>query len=49
MAKEKRKLARQLKKVYDYEPTQRSEDSIQRAIIRERQARRGGELLFNDN
>jgi hypothetical protein len=49
MAKEERKLAKQFKKLYGYEPTQRSEDSIQRAIIREREAREAGELFFIDN
>jgi hypothetical protein len=49
MAKEERKLAKQFKKMYGYEPTQRSEDSIQRAIIREREAREAGELFFIDN
>ena len=49
MAKEERKLARQFKKAYGYEPTQRSEDSIQRAIVREREAREAGELFFIDN
>ena len=48
-AKEKRKLARQFKKVYGYEPTQRSEDSIQRAIVREREAGEARELFFIDN
>jgi hypothetical protein len=46
---EERKLAKQFKKVYGYEPTQRSEDSIQRAIVREREAREAGELFFIDN
>ena len=49
MAKEERKLARQFKKVRGYEPAQRSEDSIQRAIVREREARETGELFFIDN
>ncbi len=46
MAREERKLTRQ---VYGYEPTQRPEDSIQRVIIREREARDAGELFFIGN
>ena len=38
-AKQERKLAKQFKKVYGYEPTQRSEESIQRAIANEEAAR----------
>ena len=49
LAKEERKLARQFKKVYGYEPTQRSEESIQRAIASEEAARQAGELFFIDN
>ena len=49
MAKEERKLAKQFKKVYGYEPTQRSEESIQRAIANEEAARQAGELFFIDN
>lgn len=47
-AKEERKLAKQFK-VYGYEPTQRSEESIQRAIANEEAARQAGEVLFVDN
>jgi hypothetical protein len=49
LAKEERKLARQFKKVYGYEPTQRSEESIQRAIANEEAARQAGQLYFVDN
>ena len=49
LAKEERKLARQFKKLYGYEPTQRSEESIQRAIANEEAARQAGELFFVDN
>ena len=49
MAKEERKLARQFKKVDGYDPTQTSEDSIQRAIVRESEAGDAGELCFIDN
>ena len=49
MAKEERKLARQFKKVYGYEPTQRSEESIQRVITNKEAAKQVGELFFIDN
>ena len=49
IAKEERKLAKQFKKIYGYEPTQRSEESIQRAIANEEAARQAGELFFIDN
>jgi hypothetical protein len=49
LAKEERKLARQFKKLYGYEPTQRSEESIQRAIANEEAARQAGEPFFIDN
>ena len=39
LTKEERKLARQFKKIYSYEPTQRSKESIQRAIANEEAAR----------
>jgi hypothetical protein len=48
-AKEERKLAKQFKKVYGYEPTERSEESIQRAIANEIAARQAGEPFFVDN
>jgi hypothetical protein len=48
-AKEERKLAKQFKKLYGYAPTQRSEESIQRAIQAEREGREAGELFFIDN
>ncbi|KAJ6110213.1 transposase [Penicillium sp. IBT 16267x] len=48
-AKQERKLARQFKKVYGYEPTQRSEESIQRAIANEEAARLAGDPFFIDN
>lgn len=38
-----RKLAKQTNKVYGYAPTQRSEDSIQRAIANEREAGEQGD------
>jgi hypothetical protein len=43
LAKEERKLARQFKKVYSYDPIQQSEESIQRAITNEEAARQAGE------
>jgi hypothetical protein len=46
MAAEERKLAKQLKKLYGYEPTQRSEDSIQRAITRGRVERQESYFLL---
>jgi hypothetical protein len=49
LAKEERKLAKQFKKIYGYEPTQRSEESIQRAIANEEAGRQAGELFFVDN
>jgi hypothetical protein len=49
MAKEERKLAKQFKKVYGYEPTERSEESIQQAIANERAARLAGEPFWVDN
>jgi hypothetical protein len=49
LAKEERKLARQFKKVYGYAPTQRSEESIQRAIANEIAGREAGDLFFIDN
>jgi hypothetical protein len=49
MATKERKLAKQFEKVYGYAPTQRSEDSIQRAIANERESREQGELFFIDN
>jgi hypothetical protein len=46
LAKEERKLARQFKKLYGYEPTKRSEESIQRANANEEAARQAGEPFF---
>lgn len=48
-ATEERKLAKQFEKIYGYKPTQRSEESIQRAIANEREARVRGEPFFIDN
>jgi hypothetical protein len=48
-AAEERKLVKQFEKVYGYKPTQRSEESIQRAIANEIEARERGELFFVDN
>jgi ribosomal protein S17E len=47
-AAEKRKLDKDIEKVYGIKPTRRTKESLQRAIDNEKEARENGELFFED-
>lgn len=47
-AAEKKKLDKEIEKAYDIKPTQRTKESLQRAIDNEKEAREKGELFFFD-